>query len=124
MEAKKKKKGAQEMKARLPLSLTNKERKALEDEIDRQMARNVKNLSVDLQALVLWMLREQLGFGKKRLLRFQKAFLPMIRELQRFYEVRSADDTDFICKYKLKQEVGIDVEELDAMFQFQIVVKE
>ena len=110
------------MKAILPL--TNRERKAIESEINRQTAQNVKNLSLNLQALVLWQLHEQLGFGKKRLLDFQKAFLPMIKELQRFYEVDNADDTDFICKYKLKNQVGIDVESLDEMFEFQVVVKE
>ena len=112
------------MKARVPIKLTNKERKALEDEINRQTAKNVKDLSLNLQALVLWELHEQLGFGKKRLLEFQKAFLPMIKELQRFYEIESADDTDFVCKYKLKNEVGIDVESLDEMFEFEVVVKE
>jgi hypothetical protein len=110
------------MNARLPV-LTAKERRAMEDEINRQTAQNVKKLSADLQALVLWQLHEQLGFGKRRLLRFQKSFAPMLQELQRFYEVRSAHDTDFICKYKLKQEVGIDVEELDEMFQFNVVMR-
>ena len=110
------------MKARLPL-FTAKERKAMEDEINRQTAKNIEKMSADLQALVLWELHEQLGFGKKRLLRFQKAFQPMIQELQRFYEVDMAD-ADFVCKYKLKHEVGIDVEELDAMFKFRVVVKE
>jgi hypothetical protein len=109
------------MKAILPL--TNRERKALEAEINRQTAKNVKDLSLNLQALVLWQLHEQLGFGKKRLLRFQKAFLPMIKELQRFYELENASETDFVCKYKLKNEVGIDVENLDEMFEFQVVMK-
>lgn len=109
------------MKAILPL--TNRERKALEAEINRQTAQNVKNLSLNLQALVLWQLHEQLGFGKKRLLRFQKAFLPMIQELQRFYELENASETDFVCKHKLKSEVGIDVENLDEMFEFQVVMK-
>lgn len=109
------------MKAILPL--TNRERKALEAEINRQTAQNVKNLSLNLQALVLWQLHEQLGFGKKRLLRFQKAFLPMIKELQRFYELENANETDFVCRYKLKNEVGIDVENLDEMFEFQVVMK-
>lgn len=109
------------MKAILPL--TNRERKALEAEINRQTAQNVKNLSLNLQALVLWQLHEQLGFGKKRLLRFQKAFLPMIKELQRFYELENATETDFVCRYKLKNEVGIDVENLDEMFEFQVVMK-
>ena len=109
------------MKAILPL--TNRERKALESEINRQTAKNVKNLSLNLQALVLWQLHEQLGFGKKRLLRFQSAFLPMIQELQRFYELENASETDFVCRYKLKNEVGIDVENLDEMFEFQVVMK-
>lgn len=109
------------MKAKMPLILTAKERKALKDEIDKQLAENVSKMSCNLQALVLWELHEQLGFGKKRLLRFQERFQPMIEELQRFYEIRTADDTDFVCKYKLKNEVGIDVDELEAMFRFQIV---
>ena len=112
------------MKAIMPMRLTNKERKALEDEINRQTAKNVKDLSLNLQALVLWELHEQLGLKKKKLLEFQKAFLPMIQELQRFYEVKNADETEFVCKYKLKNEVGIDVENLAEMFEFQIVVKE
>jgi hypothetical protein len=109
------------MKAILPL--TNRERKALEAEINRQTAQNVKNLSLNLQALVLWQLHEQLGLGKKKLLEFQKAFLPAIKELQRFYELENANETDFVCRYKLKNEVGIDVEKLDEMFEFQVVMK-
>lgn len=109
------------MKAILPL--TNRERKALEAEINRQTAKNVKDLSLNLQALVLWQLHEQLGLGKKKLLEFQKDFLPAIKELQRFYELENASETDFVCRYKLKNEVGIDVEALDEMFEFQVVVK-
>lgn len=109
------------MKAILPL--TNRERKALEAEINRQTAQNVKNLSLNLQALVLWQLHEQEGWGKKKLLRFQKRFLPMIQELQRFYELENASETDFVCRYKPKNEVGIDVENLDEMFEFQVVMK-
>lgn len=109
------------MKAILPL--TNRERKALEVEINRQTAKNVKDLSLNLQALVLWQLHEQLGLGKKKLLEFQKDFLPAIKELQRFYELENASETDFVCRYKLKNEVGIDVENLDEMFEFQVVMK-
>ena len=109
------------MKARV---FTSRERKALQDEVNRQTAQNVRQLSRDLQALVLWSLREQLGFGKKRLLRFQKNFLPLIEELQNFYEASDADETNFVCRYKLKHELGIDVEKLDEMFRLQVVVKE
>lgn len=104
------------MKANL---ITSKVRKAMQQEINRQTGENVRNLSLNLQALVLWSLRQQLGFGKKRLLRFQKAFLPLIEELQDFYQAENAQETEFICLYKLKNEIGIDVEELDAMFKIQ-----
>ncbi len=111
------------MKANVPL-FTSKERKAMQAEIDRQTAQNVKNLSSNLQALVLWSLHEQLGFGQRRLLEFQQGFLPLIKELQDFYEASSAEETEFICKYKLKNECGIDVDELGEMFQIQAVLKE
>lgn len=109
------------MKARA-LNLTNREMRALRDEINRQTAQNVEKLSQNLQALILWQLRVQLGFGKKRLLRFQKAFIPAIRELQEYYNTSTADETDYICQYKLKNELGIDVTELDEMIGFKIKI--
>lgn len=112
------------MKAIVPMRLTNKERKALEREIDIQTAKNVKNLSLNLQALVLWNLHEQYGFGKKRLLEFQKSFLPKIEELQNFYLVDNADETEFVLLHKLKNEVGIDVAELNEMFKFEVKVND
>ena len=111
------------MKAHIPLKLTNKERKALEEEINKQTATNVMKLSRNIQALVLWVVHEHLRFGKKRLLRFQKAFMPMIQELQEFYMSEDASDTEFVCMYKLKHEVGVDVEELDEMFKLQMRIK-
>ena len=111
------------MKARIS-PFTNKERKAMEQEINKQTARNVQDLSKNLQAIILWELHEQLGFGKKRLLRFQKAFAPLIKALKEFYEFKTADDMEFLYKYKLRTEVGIDVDELDDIFEFTVVMKE
>lgn len=111
------------MKAHLPTKIPSKVRKALQDEINRQTGENVRNLSLNIQALVLWSLHQQLGFGKKRLLRFQKAFLPLIEELQDFYQAENAEETEFVCLYKLKNEVGIDVENLDEMFRLQVKMK-
>ncbi|MBQ7347783.1 MAG: hypothetical protein IJW55_07485 [Clostridia bacterium] len=107
------------MNALLPYRMTNKERRAFEREVNRQTGENVKRLSLNLQALVLWSLRQQLGWGKKRLLRFQKNFLPLIEQLQQFYQAEDSEETEFICLYKLKNEVGIDVSALDEMFQIQ-----
>lgn len=109
------------MKAILPLP--NKTRKAIEAECRRQTGENVRNLSLNITALVLWSVRKQLKFGKKRLLRFQKDFLPLIQELQEFYQLENARETEFVCVKKLKDEVGIDVEELNEMFSFQVKMK-
>ena len=104
--------------------LSNKERKEIEREIRLQTATNVKNLSLNLQAIVLWNLHVQLGFGQKRLIEFQKTFLPLIKELQEFYMAEDAEETEFILLYKLKNEVGVDVRELNDMFEIECVVKD
>lgn len=109
------------MKAILPLP--NKTRKAINNEINRQTGENVRNLSINLQALMLWSLRKQLGWGKKRLLRFQKNFLPLIQELQDYYQLENARETEFVCLHKLKNEVGIDVENLNEMLQLEVKMK-
>ena len=111
------------MKARA-LNITNRELRALRAEIDRQLTQNVENLSQNIQALILWQLREQLGWGKKRLLRFQKRFVPAIRELQEYYMTRSDAETDYICRYKLKSELGIDVSKIDEIISITIKISE
>ena len=110
------------MKAYLQPKIPSNVRKALQQEVNRQTGENVRKLSLNIQALVLWSLHKQLGFGKKRLLRFQNAFLPLIDELQEFYQTDDADETEFVCLYKLKNEVGIDVEELSEMFRIGVKV--
>ena len=109
------------MKVRLPVEIPNKARKALQDEVNKQTADNVRNLSRNLQALTLWAVHKHLGFGKKRLLRFQQAFIPLIEELQDFYMAENASDTEFYAAYKLKHEVGIDLDELEDMWRIKTV---
>lgn len=104
--------------------LSNKERKEIEREVRRQTAKNVKDLSLNLQAIVLWNIHEQLGFGQKRLIEFQRTFLPLIKQLQEFYMAEDAAETEFILLYKLKNEVGVDVMELDDMFEIECVIKD
>lgn len=105
------------MKANIPLP--NEIRRAMKREIDIQTAENVRRLSVNLTALVLWGVRQQTGYGKKRLLRFHENFLPLIEELQNFYLSESDEETAFVCIRNLKEEVGIDVNELNHMFRIQ-----
>ena len=107
------------MRVRLPVEIPNKLRRALQDEVNKQTAENVRKLSRNLQAITLWVVHEHLGFGKKRLKRFQEAFLPLIEELQDYYLAENAADTEFVCAYRLKHEVGIDVDELGDMWRIK-----
>ena len=111
------------MNAILP-RLSNKERKEIRKEIRYQTAENVKNLSLNIQAIVLWNVHVQLGYGRKRLIEFQKSFLPLIQELQKFYMVEDSEETEFVLLHKLKNEVGLDVRELNDMFQVECVIKD
>lgn len=105
--------------------LTNKQLKAISDEVNRQTASNVRNLSPNISAMVLWALHvhPKTRYGKKRLLDFQRSFLPLIQELQEYYLSENADDTVFACKYRLKHEVGIDVDQLDDMFTLKVKIE-
>lgn len=109
------------MKAHVPIKISNKMRKALMDEVNRQTADSVVRLQRNLQALVLWTLRAELGFGKKRLLRFHNRFAQAIQDLKDYYMYDTVEETEFVCLYKLKHEVGIDVDELGDMWRIKTV---
>ena len=98
-------------------------KKAISQEVNRQIAGNVDKLSKNMTALVLWSLHTHLGFGKKRLLRFYQHFLPAIREMQNYYEMHDADSSEYLCAEKLKTELDIDVYELDKMIPIGFALK-
>ena len=86
------------------------EKKAIEIEINRQLADITRKHLDELDAMVLWYLHEEFGFGKKRLYRFYKNFAPLMEELSRRYEMVEVREKAWICTEKLK-EYGIDLEE-------------
>ena len=106
------------------LNMTNRELRAMRNEINRQTAHNVRKLCKNIQALMLWELREQEGWGRTKILRFQKRFVPSIRMLEEYYLSESADETDFICAYKLKHELGIDLMDLDDIIDLKIKIND
>lgn len=108
------------MKARV---ITNAERKALMREVDLQTAKNVRGLSKNLLAVYLWHMHEHEGHGKKRLKRDAKNFGRLIKELEEFYDFKNGEDMEFLYKYKLKTECGIDVDTMDDVFDFKIVME-
>ncbi len=91
--------------------LTSAERKALDIEIKKELAEYDEKHAYEMDAIILWHLHKELGFGKKRLERFYRAFAPAYRELIKRYEL---DDSEgpWLCTRKLKEETGVDMEKL------------
>lgn len=89
--------------------LTSAEQKAFDIEIKRQMAEYDKKHIREIEALILWVLHEQYGFGKKRLKRFYDSFDMEIAALLERYVMNENDDV-WLCTRKLK-DAGIDISE-------------
>lgn len=96
------------MKAKLPFIMSAAQKKAMNEEINRQILERDKTFSMDFDSTVLYVLHTTFGFGKKRLRRFWEAFIKDHDELRRYYEMDSEDNA-WLCRRKLK-EIGVDVE--------------
>ena len=84
------------MKAIYHARLTPEERKAMDMEIKRQCAEYDKRNATEIDAMVLWILHQEFGFGPERLRRFHERFFAGMDALVKRYE-------------KLR-EYGVDVE--------------
>lgn len=92
-------------------ALTSAEKKAMDIEITRQLGEHSRMHEQNIDALVLWQLHKQLGFGKKRLRRFYDNFNIAMVELIVKYE--DPNDTDVYLATKALKECGIDLEAWD-----------
>lgn len=102
------------------ISWTSKQEKTIDKEINKQIAESMKELEIKLDCLILYCLREKYGFGKQRLLEFQKYFRKQLGDLIAYYELDKLD-TPWICAEKLKQ-IGINPAEFETepnIFQYQ-----
>lgn len=97
------------------LKMAPETREAMEAEADR-MAKlaidemNRKNED-ELDAMALYILHEEFGFGKQRLIKFYNSFAKGLRDLGERYQMNEYDDRLWLCTRKLK-EAGIDISEL------------
>ena len=100
------------MKARTPVNLTAKDRKAINEEIRRQCIEQTAQYEAELDVVVLYALHNVFGFGKERLERFYREMFKLREEMKQRYGT-SDDDTmgDFAMYVKLK-EIGVDVQAL------------
>lgn len=90
-------------------SMTAAEKKAMNMEIQRQLAEYDRKNTNEIDAIVLWNLHVIFGFGPKRLKKFYDAFGKQLEELCQKYEIDSTDEV-WLCTKQLKN-YGIDLEE-------------
>ena len=91
--------------------LTAAERKAMQLEIGREIAKFDQQNMLSIDAVILWELHVQFGFGPKKLRQFYDGFNARFRELIDHYEM-GAEDGPYICIEKLR-EIGVDLEQWD-----------
>lgn len=96
------------MKARIPWNGSKAQRKAMMDEINRQILEADAKYTNNMDAVILYTLHVHLGFGKKRLRRFYEAFAAEHQRLVEHYQMPG--DVPWVCDCKLK-EIGVDVKQ-------------
>lgn len=90
--------------------------KWLKEEAMPKVTRNV-------EAIILWQLHEQYGFGKKRLSQFLAETAPMINGMLDEYNWNADEDAIWLCEHRLKKELGIDLAEIESPFSARVEVK-
>lgn len=92
-------------------ALTNAEQKAMDMEIRRQCEEYTRSNIDNIDAMILWHLHEEFGFGKKRLMRFYETFSERMKETSEYYLLEE-NKMPWLYREKLKR-YGIDVAELN-----------
>lgn len=93
------------------VSLSNAEKKALDMEIARQLADYTQKYELEVESMVLLVLRDEFGFGEQRLQRVHKGLSKGIDDLVNRYQMTD-QDAAWLCTYKLKEE-GFDISKWD-----------
>ena len=94
----------------LGADLNEKEKKALDIELGKEFAKYNRNNANEVDAIILWVLHDQFGFGHDRLKNFHAAFQPSLEELCKRYEMTDKDDELWLCTRKLL-DIGVDIED-------------
>jgi hypothetical protein len=90
------------------VELTAQERKAMNLEINRQIAERDEKYKEDMDAMILYVLLSHYGWKKKRLRKFWKAFIAEHKALREFYQMDNPGDNEWLAHRKLK-EIGVDI---------------
>jgi len=93
-------------------NLTAAEKKAMNIEIQKQLAEYNKQNAEEMDAIILNILHEEFGFGESRLKRVHKLFMKKVNELSSRYETTDNQELLWISKYRLR-EYGYDIDKWD-----------
>lgn len=95
-----------------------KEQEAIDREIQAQLAEHDRKNEKEIDAIILFELRRVAGFGYKRLKDFYFSFGRSINAMLNRYELEHGDAA-WLAQYKLKGELGIDLDEWERERQEQ-----
>ena len=97
---------------------TPKEQKYMRNEALQWVREEVlPMIAVNVEAIILWQLHASHGKGKKWLENFLNETTPLINGMLDYYEFDTDADALWICKHKLKTEVGIDLDKIETNFK-------
>lgn len=94
--------------------------KKIDKHLNKQVAKQVVNYSIDIMAMFLWSVAEyteSVGgrpWGKKKLLDLGRHIQPNLNELVKFYEM-DEDDLTYLCLSRLDKNLGITADDLKGM---------
>lgn len=98
------------MKVRIQRNLSSSKKKTLNDEMRKSLIEWDRKHETEIDAIILWALHREFGFGKERLKRAYKVISEEFASLRRRYELDD-DMAIWLCTEKVK-ELGIDLEEM------------
>lgn len=98
-------------KAVFGVTFNKKEQDIIDKSIQELILDRFVEFEKELDASMLMMLHEHFGFGHDRLMKAWKLTFDCNRYLQKRYEL-DAKDSCWLVKKKLKEEMGIDLDEL------------
>lgn len=113
------------MKVRIPgrTTLTAPMKKAAVDEAMRQLGEKIPEIVKNVESIILWQLHVQYGFGHDRIMKFYNNTSELMNDMLTYYCYDSDDDAIWLCKHKLKENLGIDIDELTDTFTYKIKAK-
>lgn len=90
------------------VEFTAQERKAMNLEINRQIAERDEKYKEDIDAMILYVLMVHYGWKRKRLRKFWNAFIAEHKALREFYQMNESEEAEWLA-HRMLRDIGVDV---------------